>query len=309
MIYTVTLNPAIDRTIILKQLNRGKVNRVLKSRVDIGGKGINVSKVLRSLKAMSICTGILGNKNSNDFIDYLENLGIKNDFCIVPGENRTNLKIVEKNKDIVTDINDKGFKTNIDQFNKFLSRLLSLVREHDIVVLSGSVPEGLDKNVYRYMIEKLKKNKVKTILDADKEILYNGIQAAPFAVKPNVDELNYVLKIDENDMSSIIGGAKYLLKIGIEKVLISLGKRGSLFVSNSNILYSEGLEVPVKSTVGAGDSMVAGLAYGIMKGFDDLKTLRLSTACSTAKVMTEGTDMLDKKLIVKLLKRVNIKTF
>lgn len=308
MIYTITLNPAIDKTIILEQLNKGKVNRVLNSRIDVGGKGINVSKVLRLLGARSVSTGILGKDNAEIFIDYLENSHIGNNFNIVGGKNRTNLKIVEEKNKVITDVNDSsGFKVSSNDFNRFLENLLSLVREGDIVVISGSLPEGLDDNIYGYIINELKQRKIKTVLDADREALLNGINAVPYAIKPNINELKHIIKVDEKDLDSIVRGGEYLLEKGIEKVLISLGKKGSVYITKANILFSEGLEVPVKSTVGAGDSMVASLVYGIINKFDDFDILKLATACATAKVMTEGTDILQKKLIEEIYGKVKVK--
>ena len=307
MIYTVTLNPAIDKTIILEELKKGEVNRILNSRVDVGGKGINVSKVLCSLNTRSICTGILGKENSDFFLKYLTNLGIDTNFHIISGENRTNIKIVEKTNYILTDINDRGFKMTMKDLDNFLSYFLFFVKEGDIVVISGSLPEGIDSDSYGYIIEKLKEKKAKVVLDADGEPLYYGMKSIPYAIKPNIDELKKVMEIDENDMDSILSGGKRLVDTGIKKVLISLGSKGAIYITEEGSFFSESFKVPVKSTVGAGDAMVAALAYAIKNQLNDIDTLKLATACAASKVMTEGTKKPDSLLINKIVKDVGIR--
>lgn len=307
MIYTITLNPAIDNTIVVEDFERGKVNRSLKSRKDIGGKGINVSKVLNELETKNICTGILGRDNSKIFLDFFRNVGIENKFYIISGENRTNIKIVEKGTGIITDINDRGFNIEKKDLDNFLNYILTLVKVDDIVVISGSLPEGIEENVYGNMTRKLKEKKVKVILDADGKPLLKGIESRPYAVKPNIHELKRIVEVDETNIHSILKGGKHLINKGIKKVLISLGSKGAIYITENVSLFSESFKVPIKSTVGAGDSMVAGLVYAMENKLNDFETLRLAVACGTAKVMTEGTKEPDLNLIRKVSKDIEIK--
>ncbi len=289
MIYTITLNPAIDYTIAIDEYKRGKVNRSFHSRKDVGGKGINVSKVLNTFGVDSICTGILGDENSKFFLDYLEELKVKTNFYIIPGENRTNIKIVENRYETITDINDKGFKVNNRDVEEFLKCFLKLVKKGDLVVLSGSLPEGIDNHIYEHMTKLLKQKSVKVILDADGKPLAKGIEAIPYAIKPNIYELNKIIDVDGENIDSILKAGRYLNHKGIEKVLISLGSRGAVYSTKENACISRGIEVSIKSTVGAGDAMVAGLIYAVENDFTDGEVLKLAVACGTAKVITDGT--------------------
>ncbi|MCR2044295.1 1-phosphofructokinase [Anaerosalibacter massiliensis] len=308
MIHTVTLNPAIDKTLIVGDLKKGEVNRILDSREDVGGKGINVSKVLKALGTRSISTGILGKDNSKFFLNYLTKSGIDTNFYTISGENRTNIKIVEKNSGIFTDINDKGFEIGMKDLDKFLSYFLFFVKKGDIVVVSGSLPKGVKDSSYGYIIEKLKQKGAKVILDADGKPLLKGIKSIPYAIKPNINELKSIVEIDENDINSILKGGKYLVDNGIKKVLISLGDKGAIYITENNSLFSKSFNVPVKSTVGAGDSMVAALVYAINNKLNDFDTLKLAMACATAKIMTEGTEKPNIDLIKKIEKDVEIKS-
>ena len=308
MIYTVTLNPAIDKTIVIDEYRRNEVNRSMVSRKDVGGKGINVSKVLKVLGVDSVCTGILGEENSNFFLDYLKSLKIENDFFKIPGENRTNIKIVEKNYETITDINDRGFVIKKNEIDNFLDYFMKLVKEEDLVVLSGSLPEGLETDIYEEIIHRLKEKSVKVILDADGSPMINGIKAVPYAIKPNIHELQNVVDVDEKDINSVLKGGKKLIEKGIEKVLISLGVEGAVYITRNNSYYSKGMEVMVKSTVGAGDAMVAGLIYAMENNLSDFETLKLAIACATAKVMTEGTKIPDNETIKNISKDIIVKS-
>ncbi|KPU26580.1 hypothetical protein TR13x_09555 [Caloranaerobacter sp. TR13] len=306
MIYTVTLNPAIDKTIVLEKLKIGSVNRTIFSRTDVGGKGINVSKVLKILGCKSTATGILGNKNADMFIEYLHNLDIETKFHIIEGESRTNIKIVEKNNNMCTDINDKGLKVQQDEINKFITSLLASVTDGDIVVLCGSLPVGVNPDIYKEIILQLNERKVKTILDADDKPLVEGIEGAPHIVKPNISELKKIANVSEENTHSIIESGRKLIEKGIEKVLISLGSKGSYYITSEVCLYAFPIEVDIKSTVGAGDSLVAGLAYSLENNLNEYETLKLATASATAKIMTEGTKEPNYNLIQELLDKVKI---
>ncbi|MCF6466236.1 1-phosphofructokinase [Clostridium sp. Cult2] len=308
MIYTVTLNPAIDETIVIEEYQRNEVNRSLDSRKDVGGKGINVSKVLNIFGIDSICAGILGDENSKIFIDYLKGLNIETDFYIISGENRTNIKIVERKLGTITDINNKGFKVKNEDLEDFLGHFLSQVKEGDLVVLSGSLPKGIGNHIYKYIIESLNLKSVRVILDADGKPLLKGIEAIPYAIKPNIHELKSIVDVDEKDMNSILKGGKYLIDKGIKKVLISLGSEGAIYITEKNAYISKEIKVPIKSTVGAGDAMIAGLIYAIENNLTDFQSLKIAVACGTAKVMTEGTKIPDIDIIREILKDIVVES-
>lgn len=306
MIYTVTLNPALDNTIIIDRLSLGHVNRSTKSITDVGGKGINVSKVVRVLGGEGCALGFLGQDNSDVFIQYLENLNINNNFILVKGETRRNIKIVETNKNVYTDINQTGFEVSCEDINSILDKINSLAKSGDIVVLSGSLPKGVGKDIYYRIITELKSKDIKTVLDADGEVLRISLMAKPYLIKPNINELRNIYEFNEDDINEVIKVAKEIVSSGIEIIVISMGERGSLFVDKDNVLLAHPVKIDVKSTVGAGDSMVGGLVYGLDKNYKSQEIFKLSSACATAKVAKEGSKPPTKDEIYSMLNRVAI---
>jgi len=304
MITTITINPAVDKTIEINNFNIGNVNRVASVRLDAGGKGINVSKVIKNLGSKSKAMGILSG-NSGKFIKgYLDGINILNDFVFTQGETRTNIKVVDMINHTNTDINEAGPEVSLKDLNQVSDRVFNNINSDDIVILSGSVPSNVDKKIYGNWITKAKEKGAKAILDADGELLKYGILAGPYLVKPNIDELEGMFNKKINGVAETAEIAKGLLEYGIIIVAVSLGSEGAVFVTKEKSIYARGLKVDVKSTVGAGDSMVAALAYSIEKGLSFEETVKLAVATGAANVMTEGTKASDIKTIIELEKQV-----
>lgn len=305
MIYTVTLNPAFDMTVYLDELVKGDVNRSIKSLIDIGGKGINVSKVIKSIGGESIALGFLGQENRGNFTKQLDRLGIKHDFIYVEGETRTNIKLVENKFNIFTDINQKGFGITMEDIDKLFEKIKYYARQGDIFVLSGSLPEGADNNIYFELIKLLKNIGAITILDADGEALKNGLLAKPDIVKPNINELRMIMDF-KDDLNSIASVGKELISQGTEKAVISMGGNGAFYVTRDKIFYAYPERVEVKSTVGAGDAMVAAIAFGESKNMEDEEVFRLAVSSATAAIIEEGTKSPKLENINKLMKKIKI---
>ncbi|QAV33195.1 fructose-1-phosphate kinase [Fervidobacterium changbaicum] len=306
MIYTVTLNPAIDITIYLNRLEKGQINRSNGYVIDAGGKGINVSKVIKVLGEESVALGFLGKENSGWFLEYLQRFSIENDFVFVNGLTRTNIKIVELGDGQHTDLNQPGFEiTEIDKLAVF-EKIESKARYGDIFVLSGSLPTNADSKMYFEIIKSLKQKGVTVIFDADGQALKEGIKAKPDVIKPNIHEFKTLFNVDESDTNSIVKAAKSLVAEGIKVVLISLGANGSIFVTENLVLYAKPLKVDVKSTTGAGDSMVAAIAYGFSKKMSKQQLFKLACACATAKVVEEGNKPPEMKQIDYFFENVEI---
>lgn len=301
---TVTLNPAIDKTVEINDLKVGSVNRVSSIRIDAGGKGINVSKVIKCLGGESKAFGILAGKNGEFIKDYLDSLEIKNDFVFTSGETRTNLKIIDSFNNSNTDINEPGNMVSSYDLAKVEEKIFKSISENSILILSGSIPAGVPKNIYAAWISKAKEQGAKTILDADGELLEEGLKSGPYLVKPNIHELEKLCNKKLESLYDVVKAAEIFFNHGVEKVVVSLGKDGGLFIDKENIVHAEGLKVPVKSTVGAGDSMVAALALAIERRYSLEETVVLSTAVSAANVMTSGTEPADLKDILELKKKV-----
>ena len=306
MIITVTLNPAMDKTITVNNFSCGIVNRVSSIRHDIGGKGINVSKVLNNFETNSICTGFLGGMWDKHFISELNKRDIKMDFVRIKGDIRTNVKVVDTINNVYTDINEPGPLISQAELNTFLNKFKSICNSKDIVVLSGGTGPGIEKDIYAKLINIAKENGAFTILDADGELLKEGIKANPDIIKPNNHELVKLMNLQNDSDEVLIEAGKSLIKKGIKKVLVSLGDKGALYITETNVYKAKALKVPVKSTVGAGDSMVASLAYSIINNYDDLTTLKYAVASGTVSVSLEGTQACSLAEVKSILDKIQI---
>ena len=306
MIYTVTLNPAIDKTVVIENLSPGQVNRVASVRVDAGGKGINVSKCLRALGADTVAAAILAGSAGKQLEDMLKALNIPVLQVNVPGQSRTNLKIIDPVKKENTDINEPGPKVMPEDLEALRLMLGSKVKKGDSIVLSGSLPAGVEADLYRAWTTYFRELGAAVFLDADGEPMALGIQAGPYMIKPNNHELTRLLGKEKLSLEEMCSEGKHLVESGIREVVISLGGDGALFVSNEGVFHAEGLSVPVKSTVGAGDSMVAAMVYSKEKGLDRETAIRLAVAMGAASVMQDGSQSPEGELVEKLAKQVKI---
>jgi 1-phosphofructokinase len=306
MIITITLNPALDKTAQIDEFTIGNVNRIVSTRLDAGGKGINVSKVIKELQHESLALGFLGGSSGDQIKKYLYSLNINNDFLPVKGETRTNLKVIDKVNNTHTDINERGPSLEDEDIIKIKEKIIKNCTRDSLVVLSGSVPGGATSDIYGEIIADIKNKGGKVILDADGELLIKGIKAGPYMVKPNTDELEKAFDVKINSEDELIQTAKKILEYGVEYVVISQGSEGSIFISKDKIAKVKGIKVEVKSTVGAGDSMVAALAVATELGYSFEDTMKLACATSTANVMTEGTQTGKLKDIEKFKKQITI---
>lgn len=304
MIYTVTLNPALDKTVEIDRFSVDTVNRITKLRTDPGGKGINVSKVVAKLGGTSKALGILGGNTGRAIAEGLEKLGLNCSFLYAEGETRTNLKIIDPVNHTNTDINEPGVQVNENILNTLLQHLTWMIKPGDIVVLSGSLPAGAPHDTYRTWVACCKDAGAKVFLDADGALLADGLKAVPYLVKPNNDELSRLMGRELTTTEELADAARTLLASGVEKVIVSMGGRGALYVTRDAVLYAEGLKVPVGSTVGAGDSVVAALAVAEDKGLTLEEAVRLSTATGAANVMCSGTQAAEYSVIEELMPKV-----
>lgn len=306
MIVTVTMNPAIDKTVEIDSLLPGGLNRIQKVEYDAGGKGINVSKTIYELGGESIATGFLGGNAGKTIESVLNQKNIKNDFIWVEGETRTNTKVFEENGN-VTELNEPGPQIQKEQIEELMKKLEGYADEGTLFILAGSIPNGVDKQVYAEITRLVHKKGAKVLLDADGELFRNSLDAGPDIIKPNRVELEEYAGLDYRaSVEELIHLAEGLMEKGIGKVAVSMGKSGAMLVCPEYKVKCPALSVKAHSTVGAGDAMVAALAYAWDNGLGDEETMWLCMATSAGAVTTIGTKPPKRELVDELQKQVVI---
>ncbi len=305
MIITVTLNPAVDKTIVLSELRVGEVNRVEAVRRTAGGKGINVARMVRRFGGEPLAMGILGGDTGRFIQKELDRMGIAHDFCEVEAETRTNVKIFDRETRSSTDINERGEAVSAAVLQQVFETLKTAAKPGDTVVFAGSNPPGTPVELLRDWSAELKANGVRVFLDTSGEALRLGIQAAPTLIKPNLAELEELCGQKLADRGAIAQAIRELLGMGIRYVVVSMGADGALFGTEERILYAAGLDISVFSTVGAGDSMVASLAYDLERGIPWEEAAARAVAVSAAHV-ADCPDAEKPQLMETLLHQVRI---
>lgn len=307
MIKTLTLNPALDKTIIVEGLKLNQLNRIKKVHKDAGGKGINVSKMLKNLGEESTAAGFLGGAAGDYITKEIEKMGIKAEFVQTVAETRTNTKMVDQINHTFTDLNESGAYISQENILELKEKLFTDLRKNDILVLAGSVPEGVKTDIYQELITIANQKGIKTILDADGELFEEALPAAPTLIKPNEHELELHFNEKFKDLKTMISKAESLLKDGVEMIMLSLGKEGAVFITADKKFKIEPLKLDVKSTVGAGDAMVAGLAYALENKLELEEMLKTAAACSSATLIKNGTEMGSREDVESLKKMIKIK--
>lgn len=290
MIYSVTVNPALDKTVIIPNFTLCGVNRVQSLRTDAGGKGINVSKYIAVLGGESTALALLAGEVGKGIFSFLEQQqGITPQSVWCSGETRTNLKIVDPTRKINIDINEPGPTVTGEDLAELLELLLGALKPGDNVVLAGSLPGNTPASLYRDWTIQCRQRGACVLLDADGEALRQGLEAKPDLIKPNRDELSALVSRPLADELDILSAAREISAGGVRYIVVSMGDAGAFFLSGNKALRAYTADVPVQSTVGAGDSMVAALAYGAQQGMSWEDQARLAMAFSSAKVMCNGT--------------------
>lgn len=306
MIITVTLNPAIDKTIELPNLVRGGLNRLQNVVTDAGGKGINVSKTIKALGGSTLATGFLGKTGGKVIIDCLEREGIPHDFVMVNGDIRTNMKIVEQDG-IVTELNETGPVIEPAAVAMLMDKLQKYASKSTIFILSGSIPAGVPNDIYVQIMQSVRKHGAQVYIDADGDTLKMSMDAVPDFVKPNQFELaDYFGDSSEMAEGELVERGRQLVQKGITHVVISRGREGALFFRGDQTIKCKGLSVPAASTVGAGDAIVAAYAYAMQAGMDEIERVKFALAASAGAVTTKGTKPPAKSLVEELQKKVEV---
>lgn len=304
MIYTVTLNPAIDYVMSLKQFKSGMVNRSEREYVLYGGKGINVSTVLHRLGVETTAWGFVAGFTGKEIERGVRKLGVTTDFIhLKNGMCRINVKVKSKE---VTELNGNGLEISTEDLAVLYQKFEQL-DNGDILVLAGSVPSSLPRQLYGDMITFCRKmtqgKNIKIVVDASNEALLDAIKKSPFLIKPNHHELGDLFQKKLKTKEEILSCAKELQKEGAKNILVSCGKEGAILLTEKGEVYENGiLEGTVIQQVGAGDSMLAGFLYGYEQNYDFEEALKWGTAAGNATAFSEG--LAERKLIETLYQKL-----
>lgn len=286
MIYTVTFSPAIDYVVYMDDLKQGETNRSKREAYYFGGKGINVSTVLTQLGIENTAMGFVSGFTGEALEKGLKKQGIKTDFVrLEEGITRINIKIKTGRE---TEINTQGAAITEEKLEELLKKLDRL-KEGDILVVSGNIPNTLPDNIYDVMLGRLSGKGVEYVVDATGQLLKNALKYRPFFVKPNKKELEDLMKTPIRTEAELREAAEGLRKLGARNVLVSLGKDGAYLLCEDGESYQmEAIRRQAKNTVGAGDSMVAGFLAGYLESGNYEKALKLGIAAGSATACSEG---------------------
>lgn len=305
-ILTVTLNPAIDVRYNVENMRIGEVNRTKHIEKNAGGKGINVSRVITQLGGNILATGIVGGFTGKLFLSKLNADGIKNDFLETEFETRTCIAVIDKDIKGITEFLESAEGTP-ENFEKFMEKYISILDGGiDIVCGSGSLLKGIGKDVYNLLIEEAGKRGIKFILDTSGDSLVKGMEAKPFLIKPNQEELEDITGRKFKDISEVVEAAKEIVNTGIENVMVTLGGDGAVLVTKNKVYKGTFPKVEIKNTVGSGDSTIAGMAYALSADKPISECFRLAVACGTTNAMVDSTGSIDEEILKDILPKINI---
>jgi len=304
MIYTLTTNPAVDRELTVAAIEYDSVLRASQSRVDFGGKGFNVSRLLKGMGAESTAVGFLGGKAGELLQDGLQALGIGTQFVWVSGETRTNVSIVTQSASHYIKVNEKGPLVDSASQHELLEKIATLAQPGDCWVLAGSLPPGVSDDFYAQIVSVLNLRGSMTLLDTTGEALRLGCAQKPYLVKPNAEEACALTNMPVETPAQIAAVAAEIRRLGAQNVVISLGKAGALLQTGEGTWLTHSPKIEEKNPIGAGDSMVGGLVWALTKGLSLKEALGWGVASGAATASLSGTEVGSPELIQNLFTQV-----
>ncbi|MDR2879360.1 MAG: 1-phosphofructokinase [Fusobacteriales bacterium] len=303
MITTVTLNPAIDTRYFIEDFKEGRLFRAEKTIKSPGGKGLNVTKVLRQMDADVVATGITGGKNGEWIQENLKKMDIKEEFYVSSAETRVCIAVLAKHSE--TEILESGEELTDSDLRAFEKKLMELVEKSDVITMSGSLPKGTETGYYQKLVELVNRKGKKVILDTSGKSLLEGVKGKPYLIKPNFDELEYVLGESIDGRDKIKKAVEKLKNLGAQNVLVSLGGEGAIYFGEE-ILKITIPKIKIHNTVGSGDSSVAGFAKGLDDGLELNEILKLSMACGMSNAQSMETGRVIPKDVKEFMEKITI---
>ena len=304
MIYTVTLNPALDRTLYVESLQVQESNRIQREERYSGGKGIDVSRALLEMGTPNVALGFVGGFDGKEFEGRLLLDGVACRFTKIAGETRTNIIVQDESNHTETALLARGPEVQPNELMDFIAMVEELP-DMEFLVVSGSLPLGLTPEVYCRIIDIGNDRGARTLLDTAGPALRNSLASHPSIIKPNRDELAELAGHELPDVAAIVAFCRSLNKT-VETILVSLGRDGIVMVTSRQAVHARPPAVEVKNTVGAGDCAVAGFVHGLATGETVLDALRRSVAAGTAATLTPGTGLCRCSDIDTIMPRVTV---
>lgn len=289
MIYTVTLNPSVDRQLTVPSLSYDTVLRASSWRIDPGGKGFNVSRMLMALGTQSTALGFAAGKSGEWLRDRLEAAGIATDFVWVEGETRTNISIINESNSRYIKVNEPGPEISAESQTRLAEQVSQLAQPGDWWVLAGSLPPGVPATIYADLIERVRAAGAHAVLDTSGPALQAGCEAGPHLVKPNDVEAAALTGLPVTNHAERIAAAARIHAMGVDHVVISLGKEGALLANSADSLLASSPRITERNPIGAGDSMVGGLVWSLAREQPLSEALRWGIACGAASAAQDGT--------------------
>lgn len=306
MITTVTMNASIDKAYFMDHvIKNGTVMRVAKCRNSAGGKGLNVARAIKLCGEKIQATGLVGGFNGQYLESMLEKDGIEYHFGHVDGETRCCINILDEGYGS-TEYLEPGCEISQEEENAFMEQFPEIVKDSEVITISGSVPRGMSKDIYARIIKKAKEDGKKVILDTSGVLLKEGMKAGPTLVKPNQDELELLFDTKIHSMDEVMDYAVQIHESGIPYVVISLGGEGALLVCEEGIYKGKPPVLQVVNTVGCGDSMVGGFAVAFERNYSPAEALKFAVAVSAANALSPNTGDFDPAKCQEILEKVVI---
>lgn len=306
MITTVTLNASIDKAYYMEKIiENGTVMRVAAVRNTAGGKGLNVARNVKLCGEKVHATGLVGGYNGKYLESLLKKDEITYEFEHIKGETRSCINILDP-KYRSTEYLEPGCEVSEEEEESFLAHFPEIIKDSDVITLSGSVPKGISKEIYRKLVELAKESGKQVILDTSGELLEHGMEGRPSMVKPNQDELELLFHTKIESREQVISYAKEIHAKGIPYVVISLGGEGALLVCDKGVFQGIPPKVEVENTVGCGDSMVAAFAVAFSRKYEPKEALAYAVSVATANAMSPNTGDFDPAVSEELKKKVQM---
>lgn len=306
MITTVTLNASIDKAYYMDQeIKNGEVMRVSKCINSAGGKGLNVARIIKLCQEDVLATGLVGGYNGSYLEALLKQDQIDFNFEHVQGETRSCINVLDP-KYGSTEYLEPGCVISEEEEAQFIERFKQIVSDSDIVTISGSVPKGINKDIYQRLVTLVKELGKQVILDTSGDLLKEGLKAKPTMVKPNQEEIEKLFDTKITSIDDVIVYAKKIYDLGIDNVVVSLGGDGALLVCSEGVFQGIPPKVDVVNTVGCGDSMVGAFSVAMHRHYSKTETLKYAVAVATANAMSLNTGNFDHDVLEQLLNKIEI---